>query len=43
MKTLLTTLTALLLLQMCLAQNNAAPLHFNLLSIKDGMPEGTRK
>src|SRR5689334_9129774 len=36
------TLTALLLLQLCcLAQNNAPPVHFNLLSIKDGMPEGT--
>jgi signal transduction histidine kinase/streptogramin lyase len=41
MKTLLTALTALLLLQICLAQNNASTLHFNLLSIKDGMPEGT--
>jgi signal transduction histidine kinase/ligand-binding sensor domain-containing protein len=41
MKALLTTLTALLLLHLCLAQNNASALHFNLLSIKDGMPEGT--
>src|SRR4051794_35985435 len=41
MKIILATLTALLLLHLCLAQNNTAPLHFNLLSIKDGMPEGT--
>lgn len=25
----------------CFAQNNNAQLHFNLLSVKDGMPEGT--
>src|SRR5689334_8408422 len=25
----------------CFAQNNNARMHFNLLSIKDGMPEGT--
>src|SRR4051812_15889420 len=42
MKTLLTTLTALLLLHLCcLGQNNGPPVHFNFLSIKDGMPEGT--
>src|SRR3954466_1725599 len=41
MKALLTTLTALLLLQICLAQDNVSALHFNLLAIKDGMPEGT--
>src|SRR3954470_6206360 len=41
MKALLTTLTVLLLLQICLAQNNVSTLHFNLLSVKDGMPEGT--
>jgi ligand-binding sensor domain-containing protein/nitrogen-specific signal transduction histidine kinase len=40
MKALLTVLAALLLLQICLAQNDASTLHFNLLSIKDGMPEG---
>src|SRR5690242_19238886 len=42
MKTVLTTLTALLLLlQISLAQNNASAVHFNSLGIKDGMPEGT--
>src|SRR5215831_583068 len=41
MKSLLTTLIALLLLQLCFAQKNTSPAHFNLLSIKDGMPEGT--
>src|SRR3954463_15611728 len=40
MKTLLAILTTLLLVQLCPAQNNALPLHFNFLSIKDGMPEG---
>src|SRR3954468_18667110 len=39
MRILLTFLTALLL-HLCFAQNNAPPLHFNHLSIKDGMPEG---
>src|SRR4051812_29860169 len=41
MKALLTTLTALLLIHLCLAQNNTLPVHFNHLSIKDGLPEGT--
>jgi signal transduction histidine kinase/ligand-binding sensor domain-containing protein len=41
MKTVLTTLLLLLLLQLCFAQNNTSTAHFNLLSIKDGMPEGT--
>src|SRR5215831_616316 len=41
MKTLLITLIALLSLQLCFAQNNAPPPHFDLLSVKDGMPEGT--
>src|SRR3954471_13430036 len=40
MKTVLTTLTVLLLMQICLAQNNASAVHFNSLGIKDGMPEG---
>src|SRR6476469_6896362 len=40
MKIILANLIALLLLNLCLAQKNAYPLHFNFLSIKDGLPEG---
>lgn len=40
MRPLLITLTALLFYSSGLAQAKTANLHFNLLSIKDGMPEG---
>lgn len=41
MKIILTTLTALLQPSLCTAQNNPPRLHFNLLSVKDGLPKGT--
>ena len=41
MKQLTVTLIALFLLHASFSQTNTSRHHFNLLSIKDGMPEGT--